>query len=341
MNYEKINIWNFPQDKTYIHLKDDFRINLINNLLKKYKSPEIVNILNKNSKKYNIKKKLHSTRVFDWRKGKKDTKSKKCKINIPLWVLIEIAHIINPKNNIILLEEMQKNIEYYCNTGGSSEVYNPKLPVSITPEFVSIVFHFCGDGHLHCSKKKCMSSYRQMNKKGLENFYNKLKNCFGDFDYGIESYREGKLHIPKVIAELYKYQFNIKKNNWDVCRIPYKIKRMNKEFLVAGLNSFIIDEGHIREVIEIYSKNKLLINDIRQIALKCGYKCYSIKEKYARDKFDSYRFNISIHSYPKLYEDTLKIKENFPTCGLAHKEGVFEKWVTYKNQINSSVPLLS
>jgi len=339
MNYEKINIWNFPPERTYIHLKDDFRIKFINSLLKKYRSPEIINILNKNSKKYNIKKKLHSTRVFDWRRGKKETKSKKCKINIPLWVLIEISHLTNSKNNLVFLEKMQKNIEYYCSTGYSNGVYNPNLPILVTPEFVSGVFHFCGDGHLNCSKRSCMSSYRQINKEGLNNFHKKLKNCFGEFGYGIDSYNEGKLHVPKIIAELYKYYFKIKRNNWDVCRIPNKIKKMSKEFLVAGLNSFIIDEGHIREVIEIYSKNKLLINDIRQIALKCGYKCYSIKEKYARGNFDSYRFNISIHSYLKMNEDILKLKERFPTCDFAHKQKVFDKWITYKNQINSSALL--
>ena len=63
--------------------------------------------------------------------------------------------------------------------------------------------------------------------------------------------------------------------------------------------------------------------------------------KYARGNFDSYRFNISIHSYLKMNEDTLKLKERFPTCNLAHKQKVFDKWITYKNQINSSVLLHS
>ncbi|MBU0958380.1 MAG: hypothetical protein KKB31_00400, partial [Nanoarchaeota archaeon] len=90
--------------------------------------------------------------------------------------------------------------------------------------------------------------------------------------------------------------------------------------LLAGLVSFIIDEGHVGEVITIYGKNKRLMADIREIGIKCGYLCHPIREKYAYGKFDVYRFSISSKSYNKLHNDILKISKLFPTCTLAQKQ---------------------
>lgn len=114
-------------------------------------------------------------------------------------------------------------------------------------------------------------------------------------------------------------------------RIPNSIKSLPKDFLLAGLVSFIIDEGSVGDVITIYSKNKALLEDIREIAIKCGYKCYKIKEKYAYGKFDCYRFNISSESYETLYNDIINLSQNLPTCGLAHKMKRLKRQIHFKN----------
>ena len=66
------------------------------------------------------------------------------------------------------------------------------------------------------------------------------------------------------------------------------------------------------------------------IAIKCGYKCYDIKEKYARRKIDCYRFSISSSSYDKLYTDIIDLSKSSPTCNLVHKMERLEKQVKSK-----------
>mgnify|MGYP001575516792 CR=1 FL=1 len=83
--------------------------------------------------------------------------------------------------------------------------------------------------------------------------------------------------------------------------------------------SFIIDEGHIGDVITIYGKNKRLMTDIREISIKCGYIAHPLREKYAYGKFDVYRFSISSKNYVQFYKEMKKLSALFPTCDLAHK----------------------
>jgi len=96
--------------------------------------------------------------------------------------------------------------------------------------------------------------------------------------------------------------------------------RLPKEFLLAGLAAFMVDEGHIaKDSTIIYSKNKRLLGDIRLACLKCELICNPIREKFAYDKLDCYRFTISSKSHLKLYNDILRLKKKFPTCDLIHK----------------------
>ena len=69
----------------------------------------------------------------------------------------------------------------------------------------------------------------------------------------------------------------------------------------------------------IYSKNKRLLEDIREISIKCGYISHPIREKYAHGKFDVFRFSISSKSYSKLNEDLDRLSKLFPTCTLVQK----------------------
>ncbi|MFH1308081.1 MAG: winged helix-turn-helix domain-containing protein [archaeon] len=336
-NCKKIHIWDFPPTKIFVRIEDSFREDLVNKLIKKIgNEPLAVKIINNSSKKYNINRNFSRGVFYTWKKGfVVDRKKIKTK-NFPLWVLIEVSKILSnsSKANNSIMKELENNIKYYCSIGGANRIYNPKLPIKITPEFVSIVFHFCGDGHLSINSRGG-SSYRQINEETLKIVYTKLKNCFGDFR---ESINDGRLEIPKSIADIYIHTFRIKRNNWYDAHIPLEIKKLPKEFLVAGLVAFIIDEANIGEIIEIYSKNFKLLRDIREIAIKCGYKCRKIREKYAYGNFDSYRFLISSESYLKLYEDILSLKTNFPFCDLAHKNDSFYALVKRKKRNSIKFP---
>ena len=78
---------------------------------------------------------------------------------------------------------------------------------------------------------------------------------------------------------------------------------MPKKYLLAGLLAFIVDEGNVAEVIEIYSKNYELLKDIQNISIKCDYNCKLIREKYRYGIFDSYSNEYLVEFVSKrLYE---------------------------------------
>ena len=319
-NYKEIHVWEFHPTVTFIRLNDGFRKVLFSKLKNTDNSiKDLLNNMNKSAKKYNIKRNYNTGHLSTWVKGYKKDRGKIRNIHIPLWLLIEISKILSNSNKINnrVMKEIEENIEYYTGTGKSNPVTNPKLPLYLTPEMVSVIFHFMGDGHI--GRKKVVSSYRQMNKEGLINFLKKLQNIFGSFNYPKKEFNNGRLNIPKIITEFYLYYFKLPSTNTFESYIPNHIKAYKKQFLLAGLISFIVDDGHVGEVITIYGKNKRLLEDIREIAIKCSYLCHPIREKYAYGKFDVYRFTISSKSYNKFYEDMVKLSSLFSTCHLARK----------------------
>lgn len=312
--YKEIHIWEFPPSRTFIGLNPILRRLLFKEAIKKCGSEHSLSYkINKSASKYGLRRFYSRRSVYSWIKGEKWDRGRKKAINIPLWVLIEISKIEGKHS----LKEIEKNVVYYTSRGDANSIDKPKLPILLTPELVSVIFNFCGDGHI--GKLGKTSSYKQMNKEGLNNLLNRLNNIFGKFKYSNREFDNGRLNIPKVISDFYVYYFNLKDTSTFSARIPYKIKRMQKEFLIAGLCAFIVDEGNVAEVIEIYSKNYKLLRDIREIAIKCHYKCNPIREKFARNKLDCYRFNISSESYLKLNRDIERLGKKFPKCSLAHK----------------------
>lgn len=325
-DYKNIHIWEFPLTRTFIGLNEEFRKKFFEKLKHKIGSRErILDYINECSKKYQLNRKYNSGHLSYWKIGKKKDKGKIKTINIPLWTLIEFSKVLSNENklNNEFMKELEKNIIFYTGIGKSHKISNPKLPLKLTPEMISIIFHFLGDGHI--GKKGEVSSYRQMNQIGLTNFLKKLNNVFGEFNYPIKEFNNGRLNVPKIITEFYNYYFKLPSTNTFDSFIPENIKNFNKEFLMAGLSSFIIDEGNVGEVITIYSKNKTLLEGIREIAIKCKYLCHPIREKYAYGKFDVYRFSISSKSYKKFYSDLAELSKTFPKCDLGHKMEKFSK----------------
>jgi hypothetical protein len=318
--YKEIHIWEFPTKLTFIRLNKEFRRNLFDELKKKSKSiKSLLEQINESAKRYDIKRKYNTGNLFSWIKGEKYDRGKMKNINIPLWVLIEISKTLSDDkkiNNVTMLK-IEKNIEYYTGSGKSNQITNPKLPIYLTPELISVIFHFMGDGHI--GRKTVVSSYRQMNKEGLNNFLKKLQNIFGSFNYPKKEFNNGRLNIPKIITEFYVDYFKLPNTDTFEAYLPENIKKLKREFLLAGLISFIVDEGHVGEVITIYGKNKKLMNDVREIGMKCGYLCHPLREKYAYGKFDVYRFSISSRDYNKFYKDINTLSLEFPTCTLAQK----------------------
>ncbi len=317
--YKEIHLVDFSKNTT-IMLKDRFRKRFIQNFIDSFDSwKEATNYLNDKRAKYNIHPKVGVGLLSHWFYGIEKT-SKKTR-RIPLWAIIEIS-----SKNKQTLKEVEKNLVDCSSTGRGTPV-KIDFPIYLTPELVSIAFHLYGDGHLGGKGKQ--SHYRQVNKQGLNNFAQKLQNCFGNFKIKISE--DSKVAIPKVISVFLDEYLELGDCHWDKSRISRKIELMSNDFLLAGLNAFIVDEGHIGETIEIYSGNKNLLKDIRKITNKLKYSTCNISEKQEKTG-KMYRVRISLKNAQKFLNDCKKLETKFSTCGLAHKEHLLKEIVERQNR---------
>jgi hypothetical protein len=324
--YKGIHLWDLAPE-TQLAIKKELRYELITKYIKFHKTwKTAATHLNSTSKLYGQNTKYHPGIFGHWRNGLEASRG--IHRNMPLWVAIEISKVLTNNNSSDneLMRQIEDNLEYYT-TGGRGLQVKTNFPIKLTPELVSIIFHLCGDGHL--ANKGDYSHYRQVNPDGLNNFSTKLHNCFGTFETPIAE--NSKVIIPKTVSNSLKEYFDLNTCYWDVARINENIKKLPKEFLLAGLTAFIIDEGHLGDAIEIYSGNKKLLQDIREIIDKLGYTGYGPMLKKDR-KGTSYRVYISLTSAKQFYEDIQALKMKFPTCGLAHKEHILQEIVNRQNR---------
>lgn len=161
-NYKKIHIWDFPYTLTYVKLNKSFRNTLFQTLINKLGSQQkVMNFINSVSLNYSLRRKYKHGNLYSWIKGQKFDRGKIKSINVPLWILIEISKFLSNSEKVDngVMKNIQENILFYTSIGNANPVKYPKLPIMVNPEFISIIFHFCGDGHLG-NKRDCCS-YKQ------------------------------------------------------------------------------------------------------------------------------------------------------------------------------------
>ena len=244
-----------------------------------------------------------------------------------------VAKLVEFAENKVLcfnftIEELQgKIISYQAYHGKSIKPDfkgERKLPIQVTPEFESIVYHLMGDGHVRAIGS---GEYTQLSPEGRKNFLNKLYNIFGYFEVTEKSFSGGRVIVPRVIIEIIckYYSLGYDSFNWDTSKLPLNISN-NVDFKIAGLTAFIVDEGYVSSKgIEIYSGNKTLLSQIRNLAVDLGLDCSDLKIKKPNGNTkQSYRFRIRKEGSEKLIQMIAKLKENYPNCGLAQKEGILQ-----------------
>lgn len=225
-------------------------------------------------------------------------------------------------------EELQDNILSYRAHHGKTikpEFQDErKIPIKVTPEFESIIYHLMGDGHVRAIGS---GEYTQLSKKGRVNFLNKLYNVFGYFEVTEKSFDHGKVIIPKVIISIICKYYNLNFNgfNWNTSKLPLNISS-DRDFKIAGLAAFIIDEGHVsNRGIEIYSGNQQLLSQIRKLAVDLDLDCSELKTKKANGNTkESFRFRIRKESSREFLRMVIKLKEKYQYCGLAQKESILQ-----------------
>ncbi len=305
---EAISISKFPKNKIYILLNQKYRGALLKESMQKLGSKnyfELSRWINKN-----FKTKFNGGDIKYWIEGKKlDKRTGKTHPKfMPLWLMLKLAELNKEK-----IVDLQKYIIAYRSGGKGLIITNPIIPIKVTPELESIVIHMFGDG----AAGDFTPSYTQKNKRSFNNFIKKLKNCFGEFNKSIY-FTQGKHQIkfPKAITDVISEYYSIKSYRSYDLKIPGKILKRSKQYKLACIISFIVDEGYVRDVIIFYSSNQLFLSQIRHLVLDCGYSCSEIT---FNKTSGSYIFALKNKDIIGFYNDVERLSKKFPTCNLSFK----------------------
>lgn len=322
--YDEIHWWQFPLADFSIKLDNNFKDRFFNKIqAERSKSLEFASHINNQSKKYNKNWNFKRQRALIWH----------YKFNeefVPAWFVYEVARYLGTH-----LQEIEKNIVEYITFRGKNVVYNPKLPIKVTPEFTVIPVHAMGDGCFTPNGNFC---YSQKEPYNLRRFVNILTNVFGDYKvvhtkrkYGTPTYV-----TPRIFAQIVTRYYNINTYLSSECEIPEKIKSLNKLHKLAVLCSFILDEGCTVAGIYFCSSNKKLLIDIMYIAESLGYMFNSIITAYPNPKNklldNHYKVNMSASSIEKFCSDLQLLFKEFPNLHIGKKYDNIEKWVKIKNR---------
>jgi len=233
---ECIHWWRFPLNLISLKLKLEFKEEFFEEAKEKF---VLVNklalFLQEKSKLYN--KNITTDYRIIWQYHKRAE-------YIPAWVVYEIAKKI--KTNLLKIE---KNIQGYISTYGRLYILKPKLPIKITPEFISIAIHGMCDG---CVNKNHFG-YLQKGKFGLKRIIKLFFNVFGR--YRIKKYKR-MYYFPTIFSVIITNYFRIPTYLSAECRIPSKILRGNKTAKIATLLAVLHDDGNVSGNVRFLSSNR-------------------------------------------------------------------------------------
>lgn len=218
------------------------------------------------------------------------------------------------------LEELEKNIVGYRTVRGRITIIKPKLPIEVNPIFDMLIVHLMADG---CcikfkDKRTIYYCYRQFNEFFRNIFIKKSEIVFGNLCFQRDYFDKMRgVYLPEVLTLILLWYYDLKPENFltEKARIPQVFFSKSKDFLLATILAFIIDEGNIDSSgICIRLKNKNLILDLQKIAKELNY-----SSRVSRDK-EMWVLYLNAESTRKLYFDYIELKRIYNEVSLGIKE---------------------
>jgi len=237
---------------------------------------------------------------------------------VPLGIYMKIVNALN-----IPLEILEKSVIAYKTSNGPNYVFDPILPIKITPIFDMIIAHNISDGTVINPKKGRLPyfGYRQFDEHYRKLYVMKLEDIFGKIKF-----RENYFNVSTrpyclpVLSSLFFKHYNLNVSSFlsRSAKIPREILMKTEDYLLAVLIAFIIDEGHIDStLIVIGLKNKDLVSDLKKI---CDLLGYDSKVTYRRGEFEEYAYLYILRKgMKKLYRDYLLLREKYSVVDMGRK----------------------
>ncbi|MFH1359248.1 MAG: hypothetical protein ABIH37_05140 [archaeon] len=237
---------------------------------------------------------------------------------VPLDIYIKITRSLG-----ISKQHLEKNIISYKTANGPNYVEDPILPIKIIPIFDMILAHNISDGTVINPKKGRLPyfGYRQFNEHYRKLYIEKIEAVFGKIKFKSDYFNlSTRPYCPPVLSSLFFKYYGLSVDSFlsRSARIPEKIFTKNKDYLLAILIAFIIDEGHIDSTqITVVLKNKLLILDLKKI---CDILRYKSKITYRTGEYEDYGYlNILKKGMKKFYRDYLRLRRKYSVVDMGRK----------------------
>ena len=248
-SYRKFHLNDFPKDKIYISLDENFRNRFFKKLYNKIGGSTILSGFIKGVKDEEVRR---------WKVGIRD---------IPLWALFILNNFL--KKDKFTIEELEKNIFAYKTKSSRKMVHNPKLPLVEDERLVRTVTHIICDGY--DGGKNHPPAYFNTESTLVDNFSKDLE-LFGQINITrrIRIPKEGNkplysVEFPKVISHVLRHIYKIKFGSKS-SRLPKNFFFLSIKLANQIVKSFADDESHVGESFIIFvSSNRKLLNDLKKL----------------------------------------------------------------------------
>jgi hypothetical protein len=301
INYSmEINLWDLPEDKTYVKLREIFHSKLFELAVKKAGSQE----------------NLAKTLAESGREFSKDIKINQQYISgmvnnyhkIRLDIVLFITDLLSiPK------EEVQRNISIIKGVGTSKCIIEPKLPFKLDESLATIVSKLNCDGSVSESNS-FTATYVNKNKKLIEDFKNKIKRSFGDMEIAVNT--ANGISVARVTGFL-GLIITVFFGHTKATMVPNQIMNSCLEVKKAFIRNVFDDEGSVHKThgqIRLKMLNKPFVEGVKYILEKdFGIKCSDIFE----DR--SSRYSNNTHYY-FLISNRFNLKKFKNEIGFCHPD---------------------
>lgn len=297
MNKNRIQIAleDFPDD-VYVLLEDEFRADFFKTVWK----------TNRSYRHLARKIGVSAPTMLAWRRNKDGGHYERFISIKNLKNILEYCK--NSESPLFDFRILEKNVKCIRARHGQLRIYKPKLPIKDSVELREIVTHLLCDGYAS-NKKHMTSKYGLTSFEGVKEFQREL-SIFGDIPgLKIREYISPKrravmynLHFPKAITKILSHKFKIG-FGWNKGRLPQEFVNGDRKLLAAIVRAFFIDEGSIHDLsVKFSSNNPELLNDLKIICLKLGYKTLPI-----RHGRTCYVLPLSNKNFMEFYTDIMNI----------------------------------
>ena len=298
----EFHIDSFPEDKIWISFSKKFHKLIFDKIN-----------FNKINENY-FNKKLNKDTFKQWKYRRH---------SIPLWFVLGTLSFL--KKERLSMKQIEENIISYKGPGNSYPIENPKLPLKEDSRLIRIVTNLLCDGHAGGSagtkspEGYGSSIYRNFEPALLDKF-EKVLMVFGKLKVD-KNTKEGHIRFTNSIRYILEKVYDIKFGTFRG-RIPKSFFTLDKNLAKEIVNAFGDDEGHVFDNhIEFYSKNKLLLKDLKNIIervflnlklskIKINNTCYPPKFYFyvLAESREDYAREIGFHHPIKLQDLEFNIK---------------------------------